>query len=78
MITLFDDETGDEIGTISEQQLQSLVDNLEEECEEDQDYYINQDTLEMLKDSGLDDEVCDILATALGDRDGMDIRWKRT
>ena len=44
MIHLFDDETGASVGTITEDQLQYLVDQLEEESPDDTDYYINRET----------------------------------
>ncbi len=49
MIRLRIKETGTELGSITEEDLQFLIDNLEEEWEEDQDYYLNRQTLEMLK-----------------------------
>ena len=64
MIRLRDKETGAELGSITEEDLQFLIDNLEEEWEEDQDYYLNRQTLEMLKGSGTH--------VVLGLRDVMD------
>jgi hypothetical protein len=48
MANLYDSATGALIGTISETQLQALVDTLEEESVEDRDYYINRATVDML------------------------------
>ena len=48
MIDVFDKQSGVQIGSITEAQLQFLIDQLEEEHEKDQDYYINRATLEML------------------------------
>jgi hypothetical protein len=42
---LMDIEHNDEIGIITEDQVQFLIDNLEEEGVEDQDYYIDSDSL---------------------------------
>ena len=42
MIHLKNKETGAPLGDITEEQLQFLVDQLEEESETDADYYINQ------------------------------------
>lgn len=64
-----------DIGVISPAQLKFLVDQLEEEHDEDQDYYIDRDTLELLADNGIDDELLAMLEKALGDDDAMDIAW---
>lgn len=69
-------DTGDEIGTITDKQLAFLVEQLEEEHEEDEDYYIDRDTLELLSDNGADPELLAILEKGLGDDDDMDIAWE--
>jgi hypothetical protein len=78
MIRLYDTETGDKIGQISDDQLQFLIDNLEEESLEDQDYYLQRATLEMLENQGADPRLLEVLRKALGDRDGVEIRWSRS
>ena len=69
-------DTGDEIGQISDKQLAFLVDQLEEEHDEDQDYFIDKDTLELMSDNGIDPELLAMLEKALGDDDSMDISWE--
>lgn len=69
-------DTGDSIGDISEKQLAFLVEQLEEEHEEDEDYYIDRDTLELLSDNGADPELLALLEKAIGDDDSMDIAWE--
>ena len=69
-------DTGDEIGAISDKQLAFLVDQLEEEHDEDQDYFIDKDTLELMSDNGIDPELLAMLEKALGDDDSMDIAWE--
>lgn len=69
-------DTGDDIGTISAAQLKFLVDQLEEEHDEDQDYYIDRDTLELMSDNGIDPELLAMLEKAMGDDDSMDIAWE--
>ena len=49
MIQLRNKETGSLLGSISEEDLQFLIDNLEEEWEEDTDYYLNRETLDLLE-----------------------------
>ncbi|MFC2031403.1 galactosyldiacylglycerol synthase [Chloroflexota bacterium] len=77
MIKLYDNESGSLIGTISPGDLQYLVDQLEEETLEDQDYYIDLATIDWFEEQGGDAELTELLRGALGDREGMDIRWSK-
>jgi len=77
MIKLTDKETGARLGFITEEQLAALVDALEEEFEEDRDYYISRVTLEAFETEGVDPELVEILRLALGDREDMEILWSR-
>jgi processive 1,2-diacylglycerol beta-glucosyltransferase len=67
-----------QVGELSEEQLDFLVDNLEEEWPEDRDYYINRAMLEILKQRGADAALLHILEQALGNRDEVDILWVDT
>ena len=64
------------IGDISAAQLQFLVDHLEEEHENDKDYFLDQDTIEMLAERGCDQQLLDLLRGALGDSAELDIVWE--
>jgi processive 1,2-diacylglycerol beta-glucosyltransferase len=75
MIQLTDSETGRLIGTISEKQLQFLIDQLEEESSSDRDYYIDGATIEMLEASGGEPELTGLLRGALASREGFEFRW---
>ena len=75
MIQLRDKETGAFIGTITEAQLQFLIDQLEEESTEDRDYYINQATLDLFEQRGADADLLALLRQALGTREDMEIEW---
>jgi hypothetical protein len=77
MIQLYDSESGNLIGTITAAQLQYLVDQLEEEAIEDQDYYIDGTTLDWFEEHGAEPVLTAMLRGALGTREGMDIRWTR-
>ena len=68
-------DTGDEIGTIDDKQLQFLVSQLEEEHDDDKDYFIDRDTLELLSDNGADPELLALLEKGLAGDDEMDIAW---
>jgi processive 1,2-diacylglycerol beta-glucosyltransferase len=72
---LRDKETGATLGNISEQQLQFLIDQLEEESANDTDYYINKASLEMFAEQGGDPQLLELLQRALGDREAMEIEW---
>ena len=78
MIQLFEVEGGNQIGEITEEQLQSLVASLEEESSRDQDYYLTAATIDMIEEDGADTGLVSLLRAALRGRDGMDIRWVRT
>ena len=79
MIAVSDKESGASIGSITDSQLQILVDHLVETDLEDQDYYIDRRTINMIKTVAADyAAVLDMLERALGDRDGVDIVWARS
>ncbi|HEU4614886.1 MAG TPA: hypothetical protein VFS15_22495 [Kofleriaceae bacterium] len=69
-------DTGDEIGTIDDKQLEFLVAQLEEEHDDDKDYFIDRDTLELLSDNGADPELLALLEKGLAGDDEMDIAWE--
>jgi hypothetical protein len=78
MIQLHDKDTGAFLGTITEAHLEFLVDQLEEESMEDQDYYINETTVDMFEEDGADKALVDVLRNALKQRTEMEIRWSRS
>ena len=77
MIALRDKDSGNDLGTISEEQLQFLVDQLEEESDEDRDYYINRTAVDVMQQNGADLELVNLLLKAIGERDGVEIQWSR-
>ena len=78
MAQLFDADSQAPIGTITDVQLQFLIDELEEESATDQDYYIDAATIDMLELDGGDPALIALLRSALGARDGMEVRWVRS
>ena len=78
MVELRDKETRRVVGSITDDQLQFLIDQLEEESVEDSDYYIDAPTLQMFAEKGIDRQLLALLQDALGDRDGMEIEWRRS
>ncbi len=77
MVELYDAGSGARLGQITDEQLQFLIDQLEEESDVDQDYYINQDTVDMFESEGADAALVLLLRQALAGREDMDIRWER-
>jgi processive 1,2-diacylglycerol beta-glucosyltransferase len=77
MINLREKGSERSLGQISEDQLQYLIDNLEEEWLEDQDYAITPLLLEHFEAQGADQELITLLRNSLGERDEMEIVWSR-
>jgi len=75
MITVKDKDNGKTLGTLTEDQLKFLQDQLEEEFEADADYYINTDTVDSFAETGADPELIDKLRQWLGTREEMEIQW---
>ena len=77
MINLNEKDTNKSLGQITEDQLQYLIDNLEEEWLEDQDYVITPLLLEYFEGNGADTELVSLLRNALAGRDEIEIVWSR-
>jgi len=77
MIKLKNKESGEMLGSISDDELQFLIDHLEEEFDEDTDYYLNRATVEMLSAEGAPRPLMDILEHSLGDHDDVEVQWVR-
>jgi hypothetical protein len=77
MIDVYDNATNTLIGSITEGDLKVLIDSLEEESAEDQDYYIDQSTIDMLGDGRATGHLMALLRKALGTAEGVEIRWER-
>ena len=77
MIDLYDDATNQLIGSITEADLQVLVDALEEESLDDHDYYIDAATIDVIADGKATEHLVSLLREALGEKAGVDVRWQR-
>ena len=77
MIDLYDNGTNRLLGSITEADLQVLRDALEEESSEDQDYFIDAPTIDLIADGTATDHLVGLLRDALGSAEGVDIRWER-
>ncbi|MBC7878250.1 MAG: galactosyldiacylglycerol synthase [Anaerolineales bacterium] len=77
MIYLHEKGTNKPLGSISEVQLQFLVDHLEEEWTEDQDYAITSMLVDSFEGEGTDPELVSVLRKALEGRDEIEIAWSK-
>jgi hypothetical protein len=77
MIDIYNNDTNELIGTITEADLKVLVDHLEEESLEDQDYYIDAATIDVIGDGQATEHLLTLLRKALGGAEGVEIRWQR-
>lgn len=77
MPKLFDHQTGVFLGSVSDADLQVLIDQLEEEHGADNDYYINGTTVDMLEGAGASAEMVGLLRRALGSSDELDVRYEK-
>ena len=76
MATLYENDTDQLLGSISAAQLQFLIDSMEEESTQDQDYYLDEPTLDYLAGRGADTALIALLRAALAGRDSLTIRWE--
>lgn len=76
-IALYHDDSGVLIGTVSAEQLQFMIDQLEEEHEADAAYYLDGPTLEFLAERGASPELLAVLRGALAGREQTEIRYTR-
>jgi hypothetical protein len=77
MVLLRDKATGAPVGSVSDDDLQFLVDHLEEEFREDADYYLDSDTVEILREAGASPALLTVLEQALGDAGEVELQWSR-
>jgi hypothetical protein len=77
MIDIYNNETNELVGTITEADLKVLADHLEEESAEDQDYYLDEATLDVIGDGAATEHLMTVLRKALGSADSVEIRWQR-
>ncbi len=76
MAKLHNQKTGELISEINDAQLQFLIAQLEEEDSTDKDYYINRDTLAMMRAADGDPALMKLLEDAMGASGEVDIVWK--
>jgi len=77
MIDLYNATANQLLGSITESDLKVLVDALEEEGLQDQDYYIDTATIDVVADGKATEHLVGLLRKAVGAGEGVDIRWQR-
>jgi hypothetical protein len=77
MIDVYNNDTNELIGSITDADLHVLIDGLEEESADDHDYYIDRATIDVLGDGRATEHLLNLLKKALGSADGVEIRWQR-
>jgi len=63
------------VGAITKDQLQTLIDLFEEEDTKDQDYFVDANTIQFLKDKNADEALVELLAANMGD-EGAEFEWR--
>lgn len=77
MIQLFDADTGKQLGEISEADLEFMRSQMEEESDDDHDYYIHSSLLPTWQDQGADANLLSLLTTAMAGKEDINVRWER-
>ena len=65
------------LGVISDADVKVLIDELEEEDMADDDYFIDGATVSILEEAGASSELVALLLAAIGDSEGIDVRWEK-
>jgi hypothetical protein len=65
------------LGPVSDADVKVLVDELEEEDMADTDYFIDGATVSILEAAGASKGLVDTLLAAIGDSDGIEVRWEK-
>ena len=76
-VQLYEKEEHRHLGDITEAELEFLIDHLEETSDTDQDYFIDEATIDYLADGEATDHLIDLLRKAVGSGEGVEIRWER-
>jgi processive 1,2-diacylglycerol beta-glucosyltransferase len=77
MVKLYDKNTGQYLGRIADEELQFLIDNLEEESLTDTDYYVNRETLALLKEKGMSEGLAKLIQSAMGGNKDIEISYEK-
>jgi hypothetical protein len=76
MPKLYDKQSGALLGIVSDDDIDALIEQLEEEDSTDEDYFIDADTIDLLEEGGASETLVSLLRKAVGDSDGIDVRYE--
>jgi len=76
MPKLYDKQSGALLGIVSDDDIESMIDQLEEEDSVDEDYFIDADTIDLLEEGGASETLVSMLRNAVGDSEGIEIRYE--
>lgn len=76
MIPLYHDASGQQIGEISEADFALLQSSLEEESTTDDNYYIDEPTIDLLREQGASATLLDALTRCVAANGPCDVRWQ--
>jgi hypothetical protein len=76
MPKLYDKQSGAMLGIVSDDDIDALIEQLEEEDSTDEDYFIDADTIDLLEEGGASETLISLLRKAVGDSDGIDVRYE--
>ena len=76
MPRVYDKTKGELLGHISQEDLDLLIAQFEEESSRDRDYYVDNDTFLLLADAGASSRLLDALKSALDANGEGDVRWE--
>jgi hypothetical protein len=65
------------LGVVSEADVKLLIEELEETELADDDYFIDGPTVEILEAAGASSALVSLLRGAIGNSDGVDVRWEQ-
>jgi hypothetical protein len=77
MPSLFLKEGNRLLGAVSDGDVKLLVDELEETELGDDDYFIDGATVDILEAAGASSGLVSLLRGAIGNSDGIDVRWEK-
>ena len=78
MVKVFNKDTNELLGRITEDELAFLQDQLEEEGPNDRDFYMRRETIEdFAASAGATEHLVAVLKTGLRHDEAVEIRWER-
>lgn len=76
MPALYLKDSQQHLADLSDSDLAAMQEAMEEESSSDRDYFIDLDTVYLLRAVGLSETVAVALEKAIGDSDGIDVAWR--